>query len=102
MKAKNIHWDIDMECVCDILDEMSAKEAAKALELPYDTYANMTDEEKNDWVYDFFSNRPDALMEFVDLPSEVELPKNLTDEDDISDWLSDEYGFCHDGFELEG
>ena len=28
----------------------------------------------------------------------------VTDEDDllddISDWLSDEYGFCHDGFEL--
>ena len=101
MKAKNIQWDIDMECVYNILDEMSAKEAAKALELPYDKYANMTDEEKDDWAYDFFSNRPDALLEFVDLPSEVELPKDLTDEDDISDWLSDEYGFCHDGFELE-
>lgn len=39
------------------------------------------------------------------LPTEVEIPSYLiTDEDDsledISDWLSDEYGFCHDGFEL--
>lgn len=39
------------------------------------------------------------------LPTEVEIPSYLiTDEDDsledISDWLSDEYGFCHNGFEL--
>lgn len=40
------------------------------------------------------------------LPKEVEIPNYLItdDEDDlldeVSDWLSDEYGFCHDGFEL--
>ena len=39
------------------------------------------------------------------LPTEAEIPSYLiTDEDDsledISDWLSAEYGFCHDGFEL--
>lgn len=39
------------------------------------------------------------------LPTEVEIPSYLiTDEDDsledISDWLSDEYGFCHFGFDL--
>ena len=44
------------------------------------------------------------------LPAEVEIPDNLIDNNedfdedyyysDISDWLSDEYGFCHDGFEL--
>ena len=44
------------------------------------------------------------------LPTEVEIPDYLIDDDedfdedyyysDISDWLSDEYGFCHFGFEL--
>lgn len=39
------------------------------------------------------------------LPTEVEIPSYLiTDEDDsledISDWLSDEYEFCHFGFDL--
>ena len=40
------------------------------------------------------------------LPTEVEIPNYLItdDEDDlldeVSDWLSDEYGFCHDGFEI--
>ena len=48
----------------------------------------------------------DGDMEvFDELPIEVEIPDYLvTDEDDclddVSDWLSDEYGFCHDGFEL--
>ena len=49
----------------------------------------------------------DGDMELLEeLPIEVEIPDYLItdDEDDlldnISDWLSDEYGFCHDGFEL--
>lgn len=39
-------------------------------------------------------------IELEDLPTEVEIPKGMTDEDEISDWLLDEYGFCHYGFEL--
>lgn len=45
------------------------------------------------------------------LPKEVELPAdefnfdNYEDEDElldaVSDWLSDEYGFCHDGFDVD-
>lgn len=40
------------------------------------------------------------------LPTEVEIPDHLIvdDIDDlydgVSDWLSDEYGFCHFGFDL--
>lgn len=46
---------------------------------------------------------------FNDLPTEMIIPDNLEElyKDDkeyaleeISDWLSDETGFCHDGFEL--
>ena len=38
----------------------------------------------------------------VDLPNEVEIPNDIAklDEDEISDWLSDEYGFCHYGFSI--
>ena len=49
----------------------------------------------------------DGDMELLEeLPTEVEIPDYLiTDDeddllDDVSDWLSDEYGFCHFGFEL--
>ena len=42
------------------------------------------------------------------LPTEVEIPSYITDsaEDDdieeiISDWLSNTYGFCHNGFDIQ-
>lgn len=38
------------------------------------------------------------------LPTEVEIPNSLIENscysEDISDWLSDKFGFCHYGFEL--
>lgn len=34
------------------------------------------------------------------LPTEIEIPADMKDEDEISDYLSDVTGFCHKGFEL--
>ena len=70
MKAVNIKWD-----VTDDAEDMTQEEITEILET---------------------------------LPTEVEIPDSLIDEEfdedyyysDISDWLSDEYGFCHFGFEL--
>lgn len=42
----------------------------------------------------------DTDGENVKLPSEIELPFGMFDEDEISDYISDETGFCHYGFEL--
>ena len=35
------------------------------------------------------------------LPKEIEIPEWMTDEDEISDYLSDVTGYCHKGFVLE-
>ena len=35
------------------------------------------------------------------LPKEIEIPDLMTDEDEISDYLSDTTGYCHKGFCLE-
>lgn len=35
-----------------------------------------------------------------ELPREMDIPKGMLDEDEISDYLSGETGFCHYGFEL--
>jgi len=37
----------------------------------------------------------------IDLPTEIEIPDWMTGEDEISDYLSDQTGFCHEGFCLE-
>lgn len=43
----------------------------------------------------------DTDNEIVDLPTSIEIPEDIKDEDEISDYLSDLTGFCHKGFMLE-
>lgn len=38
--------------------------------------------------------------EEVTLPNEIEIPDGMTDEEEISDYITDYTGFCHKGFEL--
>ena len=43
----------------------------------------------------------DDIEDLEDLPTEMDIPCGMEDEDEISDWLSEQTGFCHYGFELE-
>ena len=38
---------------------------------------------------------------FDNLPQEIQIPDGITDEDDVSDYISNKTGFCHFGFDLE-
>ena len=38
--------------------------------------------------------------ELEGLPTEIEIPDDITDEDGISDYITDKTGFCHKGFKL--
>lgn len=40
--------------------------------------------------------------EDVALPEEIDIPDGMTDEDEISDYLSEVTGYCHLGFTLDG
>ena len=37
---------------------------------------------------------------FDDLPREIEIPEEMVDDEEISDYVSNETGFCHAGFKL--
>ncbi len=43
----------------------------------------------------------DDPEDIIDLPSEIQIPEGMDDEDEISDYISDVTGFCHKGFNLE-
>ncbi len=109
--AYNIDWDIDIEEMYDILDNSTVTQAAKMLEMPLERYDNMTTEERHDYAYDkIHHNRLDAA-EMLGLPDEVKIPENVLehygitskddDMSDITDWLSDEYGYCIKGYEIK-
>lgn len=36
----------------------------------------------------------------IELPNEIDIPNGMTDEDEISDYITNQTGFCHYGFEL--
>ena len=102
MKVTNIKWDIDMDQIYNKLDNMTAENAAEALSLPKDAYTNMTTSERHDYAYEVFHGHDDMTAEFMGLPTETDIPDDIGDDEDaISDYLSDEYEFCHKGFSLE-
>ena len=44
----------------------------------------------------------DGEQELLDeLPKEIPIPIGMVDEDEISDYISNQTGFCHYGFDLE-
>lgn len=51
-----------------------------------------------DGVEDMTQEEVNEILET--LPTEMEIPEEMTDEDEISDYISNETGFCHYGFEL--
>ena len=105
--AVDIQWDIDSEDALEMLDEMPCKEAADALEINVKKYSSMSREERHGLALSIWRHCPAKLYGFMDLPDSVEIPEELLTENDseamdenIADWLSDEYGFCHKGFVL--
>lgn len=94
MKAYNIDWLVDLDEVYEILDDMSFEKAALAIGVPPIIWANMTTEERHDKAYSLFHHCPATLDEFLNLPNEVEIPDELIDENDITDYLCDTFGYC--------
>lgn len=42
----------------------------------------------------------DSEEELEQLPNEIKIPNEMLDEEEISDYITGQTGFCHKGFEL--
>ena len=69
--------------------EREEKKMLKAVDIKWDV---------TDYDDDEFDDEACEVLE--SLPTEMDIPEGMTDPDEISDWLSDETGFCHDGFRI--
>lgn len=104
--AYDINWDIDRSEAIEALSEMSCESAAKLLGIGKERYANMNTCERIDYAYDVFRHSPGVMDELFNLPDEIEIPDvfGITGEDDdfseVTDWMSDEYGFCINGYQV--
>ena len=66
--------------IYDVTEMREWKNETKAVDIKWDTDGN------------------DKLL--YELPTEVKIPQSMTDINEISDWLSNQVGFCHNGFKL--
>lgn len=101
MKAYNIQWDVNLDDFLETLREMSNKDAAKSLKIKTSEYKKMSEADIREKAREKFNTSKTSIAEFMGLPSEIEIPDCISHDDEtISEWLSDTYEFCHNGFEL--
>ena len=51
-------------------------------------------------IWDIDTEDMEMSADNLDLPSEIEIPDGIVDEEDISDYITVFTGFCHCGFEI--
>ena len=100
MKATNIKWDIDEQDLTEeVLDYATEKEIAELLGTETHKIHNMNKDDLYELVRDAFHRDRNLMYEHLGLPTTVNIPETV-EEEDIADWLSNEYEYLHDGFEL--
>lgn len=68
----------------------------KAINIEWDVTCE--DYENYDWDEDCEDYSYEEI--FDSLPTEIDIPDGMEDEDEISDYLTDMTGYCHYGFDL--
>ena len=97
MKATNIRWNVNMDLAFEKLDEMKREKISEILEVDC---TDFTTKEIHDYAYDVWHHSFAKLCEFMELPDEVELPKECIDDEDIDYYLSDTYGAYVEDFDV--
>ncbi len=107
--AYDIDWDINASEITEALDVMrvfdAAKKASEIFGISEAQYVNMHTAERHDAIYVALHHSPGMGDDFFDLPSAILIPEEVwiegaDDNDVITDWLSNEYGFCINGYKL--
>lgn len=109
-KAFDIEWDVDFDGIVDTIMEWTPQSVAEVLNnISEKEWIAMNDKEKIDFVYDSVYHNGinhELIANIMDLPREVELPfdvdkTNPNWDEEVTDYLTDEYEFSVGGFKLE-
>lgn len=99
MRVYNIEWDVDAEDICEYFGECSSEKAAELLGITAEAYDAMADDETTKIIMAFARANPKKIWELFNLPEEIEVCGDMT-EDEVSDYITDTFNFCHAGFSL--
>lgn len=96
---KDFDWDIDMDEVYELFDELDPIQGAMTINEPYTRYKNMTRKERNDRIRDYFHHCPGALYDLLGLPCGrfiyvADEDRDDMSEDDVVDDMSNLFGYC--------
>ena len=100
MKLMNIYWQPDIKVEVERALENAAEIEEK---LNIEGFSDMEYDEQYNRLIDVFHHTPAVLDDLLELPSEVELPREFTEEDAVEyawEWLENEYGTAVEGFEI--
>lgn len=93
---------VDRKAECDILFDGSKSKVLKSRMVGSTYYAAIqvhTPDKATDIKWDTEDDEF-SKEDIPSLPTEITIPEGLTDEEEISDYLSEKTGFCHFGFEI--
>ena len=99
-KVTDIDWSYDYEDFWHTLSEKTLRKQTEILGVPYNLYASMNYEEREEWAYDVYRRKPSVADEVLGLPTEVDLPDGYWSEETITEYLADTYGAFINGFTL--
>ena len=98
--AVNIDWDVDLDEAIEKLQSLSVESQAELFSCK-EWYLKATPDQRTGMAESYFNHCPAFVAELMELPDEVEIPDDLVEDEDVTNWLSDTYGFCINGWDLE-
>lgn len=101
MRASDIRWAIDFDEIYDLFDNMDEKQAAGKLGISTGEYKVLSKENRDRLIYGRYRECRSDLEKLVGLPDEVELPPEIDNDEDATEWLSSEYGYLIEGYALD-
>ena len=113
LAAYDIAWDVDIDsAVADTLsasaDTLSDLFGEDILEI----FAEMPQDDKIYFITERFEQNPSLMYSLYGIPTRIEIPEDVAKYDDIavfgiddvndkiSDYISDQTGYCHTGFKV--
>ena len=105
--AYDIDWDVDINEIYEAFEKMTIYDAAKELCITADTYADMKTVDRHEIIRDKLHHNRINAAEILGLPDEVKIPgffglkSEKDDTEEVTDWLSDVYGYCINNYKVK-